>query len=237
MATERLDRLLSRLGYCSRSQVKKFLPRVTCAGLPVVSADLRVDPSEVRFEGEPLDPDPLWILMHKPLGLTCSHQDRGDLVFDLFPERYRNRRPILSSIGRLDKETSGVLLFTTDGQALHRLTSPKFKVEKVYRAHLREAPTPESIEQLSGGGLHLPDDPKPLLPCKIQARADHQVEMTLVEGRYHQVRRMWELVGNHVERLHRERFGELDARRLESGEFRLLSALEVQQLLTPSTRS
>lgn len=237
MATERLDRLLSRLGYCSRSQVKKVLPQVSYEGSPVTRPDQKVEADRVFFEGRALDPDPLWILMHKPVGLTCSHQDRGDLVFDLFPERYRNRRPVISSIGRLDKDTSGILLFTTDGQALHRLSSPRFKVEKVYRATLQDPPTPEACLQLSSGGMLLPDDAKPLLPCAIRSLGGKEVEMILIEGRYHQVRRMWELVGNRVESLHRERFGALELGGLAAGEFRLLEGPEVQQLLTPSTRS
>lgn len=237
MATERLDRLLSRLGYCSRSEVRKWLSRVRYLGQPVKSVDQKVEPDGVEWDGAGLDPDPLWILMHKPLGLTCSHHDRGPLVFDLFPERYRQRRPQLSSVGRLDKDTSGVLLFTTDGQALHRLTSPRFKVEKVYRAVLERPPSPQDLARLEAGGLTLADDPKPLLPCKLECSAGQEVLMTLIEGRYHQVRRMWELVDNQVLELHRERFGPFSVAGLKPGDYRLLTADEIEQLFPSDTRS
>ena len=145
MSTERLDRLISRLGYCTRSELKRYLGEVTVDGERPRRSDVKVTASQVRWQGEPMDPDPLWILLHKPEGVTCSHKDVGRLVFEMFPERYLNRRPGLSTVGRLDKDTTGILLLTTDGAALHRLTSPRHQVDKVYVVDLENEPDDQEI--------------------------------------------------------------------------------------------
>ncbi|MBS2035397.1 rRNA pseudouridine synthase [bacterium] len=226
MPKERLDKLLSNLGYCTRSELRKALDRVEINGEPARKVDQKVEWFEVTWEGEPVDPDPLWILLHKPEGVTCSHKDVGRLVFEMFPERYLMRKPALSTVGRLDRDTTGVLLLTTDGAALHRLTSPRSQVDKVYRVDLVDAPSSEQLERLRQGGGLLDEDDKPLLPCAIEVTGERQVEMTLHEGRYHQVKRMWVSVGNQVEKLHRVRFHRFGVGELAAGEYRLLSPEE-----------
>ena len=228
MSTERLDRLLSRLGYCSRGDLRRQLDRVTVAGEAVRRSDAKVTHAQVCWDGEPLDPDPLWLLLHKPADLTCSHRDLGGLIFELFPERYMQRRPALSSVGRLDKDTTGVLILTTDGPALHRLTSPKSEVEKVYQVGLDSEPDQAVLDRLQQGGMVLEGDDKPLLPCVIRRTGENQVEMVLHEGRYHQVKRMWSALGLEVQTLHRSRFGRFEVGSLEPGEFRLLEPAEVE---------
>lgn len=220
---ERLDKLLSRLGYCTRTEVRSALHVVTVDGEQPRRSDVKVTPEQVTFEGEKLDPDPLWILLHKPTGLTCSHRDPGELVYDLFPDRYLRRRPTLETVGRLDKETSGVLLLTTDGQALHRFTSPKSEIPKVYEVGLAEPPDELSLLRLRSGGLMLEGESKPLLPCEIEITGEYEVRMTLHEGRYRQIRRSWELLDNAVRTLHRSHFGSMTVDGLAPGEFRLLS--------------
>lgn len=230
MPKERLDKLLSNLGYCTRNELRKNLDRVTILGEPARKVDQKVEWFEVTFDDEPVDPDPLWILLHKPEGVTCSHKDVGRLVFEMFPERYLMRKPALSTVGRLDRDTTGVLLLTTDGAALHRLTSPKSKVDKVYRVDLVDAPTPVQLEKLRNGGGFLEEDDKPLLPCEIEVTGPRQVSMTLHEGRYHQVKRMWLSVGNEVETLHRSRFHHFETGELAAGEYRLLTPEESAEL-------
>jgi 16S rRNA pseudouridine516 synthase len=230
MPKERLDKLLSNLGYCTRSELRKALDRVEVNGQPALKADQKVEWTEVTWDGEPVDPDPLWILLHKPEGVTCSHRDVGRLVFEMFPERYLMRKPALSTVGRLDRDTTGVLLLTTDGAALHRLTSPRSQVDKVYRVDLTDPPSPQQLEQLRQGGGLLEDDDKPLLPCVIQVTGERRVQMTLHEGRYHQVKRMWTSVGNAVEGLHRQRFHRFEVGHLAPGEYRLLKSEETQDL-------
>ena len=230
MPKERLDKLLSNLGYCTRSELRKALDRVEVNGEPARKADQKAEWTEVTWDGEPVDPDPLWILLHKPEGVTCSHRDVGRLVFEVFPERYLMRKPALSTVGRLDRDTTGVLLLTTDGGALHRLTSPRSKVDKVYRVDLADVPSPQQLEQLRQGGGMLEDDDKPLLPCTIDVTGERRVEMTLHEGRYHQVKRMWASVGNAVESLHRQRFHRFEVGDLAPGEYRILKSEETKDL-------
>lgn len=136
--TRRIDQLLSSLGYCSRREARGLCAaeRVTVGGQPVRDAATRVKPTEVRVDGEALDfPDGLFVMMHKPLHLVCSHDSRdGARVYDVLPERWRLRDPQVNTVGRLDRDTSGLLLLTDDGKLLQRLTSPKSGLEKVYEA-------------------------------------------------------------------------------------------------------
>lgn len=230
MPKERLDKILSNLGYCSRSQLRKQLERVKVAGQPALKPDQKADWSEVTWDDQPLDPDPLWILLHKPAGLTCSHRDAGPLIYELFPERYLARKPALSSVGRLDRDTTGVLLFTTDGGALHRLTSPRSQIDKVYRAELTRQPSESELERIRAGGWTLEGDDKPLMPCQVQMTGPLTVELVLQEGRYHQVKRMWSALDNPVTSLHRERFGPFGTGDLQPGQYRLLNPEEVAPL-------
>jgi 16S rRNA pseudouridine516 synthase len=170
-------------------------------------------------------------MLHKPVGYTCSRSDAGALVYELLPERFGRRNPILSSVGRLDKDTSGLLLFTDDGQALHRLTSPKTKLDKVYEVTLAEPLRGDEGEVFSAGTLMLDEETKPLLPAELEVISPTACRLTLHEGRYHQVRRMFAAVGNRVETLHRSRFGPLSLEGLAEGDFRFLDSGELAPIL------
>lgn len=222
----RLDRVMSNLGYCSRKEVGKLIRqgRLTVDGKPPASAAVKVDPASVRLDDEPLDPaPPLVLLLNKPAGYACSHDDHPPLVYSLLPERFGRRKPKLSSVGRLDKDTTGVLVITDDGQLLHRLTSPKHKVEKVYQVKTRDPLSDEDLGMLTSGELEL--DGSRLLPARASLRAPNHLELVLVEGRFHQVKRMLELLGNEVVELHRSAFGGLELDGLAEGEFRRLETL------------
>ena len=194
-------------------------------------ADDKVDHADVRFDGEPLDPPQGMLLMlNKPVGYTCSRKDVGRLVYDLLPPRFALRNPVLSSVGRLDRDTSGLLLFTDDGQLLHRIISPKASVSKVYDATLAEDLRGDEAATFAAGTLMLEGETTPLEPASMDVLGPRRVRLTLTEGRYHQVRRMFAAVGNHVESLERVALGGLTLDGLRSGEWRLLTVEETARI-------
>ena len=238
-ATVRLDRLLANMGYGSRREVQGLVRAgaVTLDGAAVDDADMKlpVAPTlseRLRIQGAPLDPPPGFvILLNKPLGVTCSHKDTGPLVYSLLPSRWRSREPAVSTVGRLDKETSGLLLLTDDGDLLHRIISPRKKVTKRYRAVLASPLTGEEAEAFASGALMLEGDDKPVAAAVLEPLGEREAWLTVTEGRYHLVRRMFAAVGNHVEALHRDRIGALDLPEdLEPGRFRRLSEPDLAKI-------
>ena len=222
----RLDQLLANLGYCSRREAREWVRagRVTVRGEAAEDFGQKVAPADVRVDGEPLDhSEGLLLLLHKPLGLVCSHEAReGPSVYSLLPERWQRRNPVVTSVGRLDKDTSGLLLATDQSPLVHRLTSPKHKVPKVYRAHVDRDLPAELRALFASGTLMLPGETEPCAPAELQIVAPREATLTLTEGRYHQVRRMFAAAGATVLTLHRERFGTLDLGTLAPGEWREL---------------
>ena len=221
----KLVRLLANLGYGSRREVAWLFRegRVTDIDGEVLYADDRVPHERVLLDGEPLDPAPgMALVLHKPVGYTCSTKDPGRVIYDLLPPRFRLRNPVLSSVGRLDRETSGLLLMTDDGQLLHRIISPKAAVAKTYEAILAEDLRGDEAAVFASGELMLEGEKTPLAPATLEVLAPRRARLVLTEGRYHQVRRMFAAVGNHVEALHRSRVGQLGLDGLPEGEWRLL---------------
>lgn len=221
----KLVKYLANLGYGSRKQVALMFRegRITDARGEVLYADDPLDHDNTRVDGEPLDPAPgLLVMLHKPPGYTCSTKDRGRLVYDLLPPRFRLRSPLLSTVGRLDRDTSGLLLLTDDGLLLHRIVSPKSKLSKVYEASLANDLRGDETGIFASGELMLESEQTPLLPAGLEAIDPRHARLTLHEGRYHQVRRMFAAVGNHVEALHRSRIGGLGLAGLPMGEWRIL---------------
>jgi 16S rRNA pseudouridine516 synthase len=236
--TLRLDRLLANMGYGSRKEIQTLVKfgRVTLDGVAMTDAGLHVPVSpalsqRLTVAGAALDPPPgLVLVMHKPLGVTCSHKEAGPLVYELLPPRWRDRKPAISTIGRLDKETSGLLLLTDEGALLHRIIAPKSNVAKRYRVTLARALNGNESDVLASGALMLDGEDKPLLPVAMQIVSESLpgepvVHVTLSEGRYHQVRRMFAALGNHVTALHRDRVGGLPLPDdLPAGAYRVLDA-------------
>ena len=164
----KLVKLLANLGYGSRKQVTSMFRegRITDAAGEVLYTDDQVGHDAIHVDGEPLDPPQgLTLMLHKPAGYTCSNKDIGRLVYDLLPPRFRLRAPALSSVGRLDRETSGLLLFTDDGQLLHRIISPKANLPKVYEATLAAPLRGDEAALFASGTLLLESDPVPLKPA------------------------------------------------------------------------
>lgn len=229
----KLVKHIANLGYGSRKQVQWLFRegRVTDADGQVLYADDKVGHDAIRIDGEPLDPPPgLTLVLHKPAGYTCSTKDQGRLVYDLLPSRFRDRSPLLSTVGRLDRDTSGLLLMTDDGGLLHRIVSPKSKLDKVYEARLAQDLRGDEAACFASGTLLLESDDKPLLPAELEVLGPRHARLTLHEGRYHQVRRMFAAVGNHVDALHRSRIGGLALDDLAEGQWRVLSADDLQVL-------
>jgi len=222
----RLDQLLANLGYCSRREARAWIDdgRVTVAGAPADDVGRKVSAAAVRVDGELLDhPDGLLLMLHKPTGLVCSHDEReGPNVYSLLPERWRRRNPQVTSIGRLDKDTSGLLLLTDQSPLVHRLTSPKHKVPKVYRAAVDRDLAPELVGIFASGTLRLTGETNPCAPAELKIISPREAGLTLTEGRYHQVRRMFSACGVEVLALHRPRFGPLELGDLPVGKWREL---------------
>ncbi|MCL4067913.1 16S rRNA pseudouridine(516) synthase [Pseudomonas sp. GX19020] len=237
--TARIDKLLSSMGYGSRSEIGRLARagRITLDGeKPVdVTSRITVDadlPARLSVDDAPLDPVAgMVILMNKPTGVTCSHSEAGPLVYGLLPPRWRQRDPVLSTVGRLDKETSGLLLLTDDGALLHRIISPRRKVSKTYRATLARPLNGDEAALFASGDLMLKGETKPLDPAVLDILSPTEALLTITEGRYHQVRRMFAACGNHVEALHRERLGQLRLPEdLEAGAWRLLGEEDQQRV-------
>ena len=237
--TSRIDKLLSNMGYGSRTEIGRLAQAggVVLDGVDVADVSKRIpvtpDLSQrMQIDGAPLDPPPgLVVLLHKPLGMTCSHKEDGALVYDILPARWRRRDPTLSTIGRLDKETSGLLLLTDDGDFLHRVISPRRHVAKVYRAKLARPLVGTEGALFASGELMLEGEAKPLAPAELDVLSPTEALLTVTEGRYHQVRRMFAAVGNHVEALHRERVGGLALPDdLAPGQWRLLTPDEAARV-------
>ena len=234
-APVKLVKLIANLGYGSRKDVARMFRegRVTDAAGEVLYADDKVEHGVVRIDGEPLDPAPgILVLLHKPIGYTCSTRDPGRIVYDLLPPRFRLRSPLLSTVGRLDRDTSGALLLTDDGALLHRILSPKAKLPKTYEATLAQDLRGDEAAVFASGTLQLESENTPLAPAQLQPIDARHARVVLTEGRYHQVRRMFAAVGNHVEALHRPSIGGLDLGDLPPGGWRLLGAPDLDALFS-----
>ena len=222
----RLDQLLASLGYCSRREAKAFLKThaITVDGVPAKNPAVKTDPNAVRVDGEALDhPDGLLILLNKPADHICSHDvSEGTSVYALFPEQWLRRNPRIETIGRLDRDTTGVLLLTDDGQLNHRWTSPVHHVEKVYRVTVDAPLDPTLIDTFASGTLLLEGEHKFCKPAKLEILDPHHALLTLTEGKFHQVKRMFAACGPQVTALHRERFGDYTVDGLAPGEWRVV---------------
>ncbi|ROH93674.1 rRNA pseudouridine synthase [Stagnimonas aquatica] len=229
----RLVRLIANLGYGSRREVQAMFRegRITDAAGEVLYADDQVAHDAIRIDGAPLDPPAgLTLMLHKPTGYTCSTKDRGALVYELLPPRFRLRAPLLATVGRLDRDTSGLLLMTDDGALLHRIVSPKSALGKVYVAELAQDLRGDEAAVFASGRLMLDSETTPLAPVAMETLGPRRARLVLTEGRYHQVRRMFASQGNHVSALHRERIGGLSLGDLPSGQWRALAGADLEAL-------
>ncbi len=229
----KLVRLIANLGYGSRKEVAQLFRAglITDRSGEVLYADDQVAHGDILLDGAPLDPPAGMVLMlHKPLGVTCSRKDAGRLVYDLLPPRYAVRTPALSTVGRLDRDTSGLLLLTDDGALLHRIISPRAQIAKVYEASLAQDLRGDEAALFASGSLMLDSEKEPLAPAQLDVLGPRQARLSIAEGRYHQVRRMFAAVGNHVEALHRVAIGGLRLEGLAPGQWCALDADDIARV-------
>lgn len=235
---KRLDAFLAHAGIGSRAQVKRLIRsgRIGIDGSPCKKAgELVAEGQEVSLDGEPivLPPDIKHLMMHKPVGYACSRNPNESPLFsDLLPPELEMLP--LQPAGRLDRDSSGLLILTTEGQVQHRLTHPGRKVPKVYRV-VFSGDLPADAVQRFEEGIVLSDDPKPTRPALLRPDADdpQSAEVVLHEGRYRQIRRMFHTLGCEVEALHRYRIGNLTLPEdLPEGESRPLSDADLESLMS-----
>lgn len=232
---QRLSKWLVQLGYCeTRREAERFVDeRVIMMGDDVIArADAKVWPEDIQIDGDPMDAARLVILLHKPAGYVCSHEDSGLRVYDLLPERYRRRQPKLVTVGRLDKDTTGMLLLTDDGMLLHQLTHPRSHVAKTYEVELAQSLKGDEAKKFASGALKLEGEDKPLLPAEMTPSGENTATLILHEGRYHQVKRMFAATGNEVVKLHRSAIGSLTLGALGEGEWRHVEDEELKTLFS-----
>jgi len=232
----KLVKLLANLGYGSRKEVQRLIKSgaVTDTAGNVLGANDLPPHHQILFRGEPLDPPwPLVIMLNKPDEFTCSREDPGSIIYDLLPERFALRNPGLEPIGRLDKDTTGLLLMTDDGKLLHKIIHPKSNCLKVYHATLDRPLEGHEGELFASGTFVLSSETRPLLPAKLEVLGGKEALVTLHEGRYHQVRRMFAAAGNHVLDLKRISIGGLKMPAdLAQGDWRILSPDELATIFS-----
>ena len=221
---ERLDKILSNLGYCSRKQSLHFLKdyEVTCDGKLLSDPSERVDAKKILIDNEPLDhPGGIFIILNKPVGYVCSHDmSDGRLIYELLPEQWMCRNPVPETVGRLDKDTTGVILITDNTKLVHVLTTPKRAIGKTYEVTVDKPLSGDLIDQFSSGTLLIEKEVKPLLPAALTIIDETHAEVVLHEGRYHQVKRMFSHFGYTVTALNRSKFGEYKAEGIEVGSWK-----------------
>lgn len=240
MTSFRIDRLLSNLGYGSRKDIADMVEdgRVILNGTPVEKSSQNVSLDDARHgaltvDDEKLDPPaPLTIMMNKPAGYICSRDEAGFLVYDLLPERWKFRKPVLSCVGRLDKDSTGQILLTDDGELLHRIIHPKSHAPKYYAVTLEKELRGDEAELFSTGEFLMEGDDKPLKPAVWTPESAASGCIILHEGRYHQIRRMFETIGNKVVTLHRYKTGGLEIGAIEAGKYKILDEEELRKIFS-----
>jgi 23S rRNA pseudouridine2605 synthase len=225
----RLARYLAHSGAASRRAAERLIAegRVTVGGERVTDPARDVDESSrVALDGRPLAPEPREVYaLHKPRGVVSTARDTHGrrIVTELVPSEAR-----LYPVGRLDADTAGLILLTNDGDLANRLTHPSFEVDKTYKARVDPAPVAESALRRLREGVELDDGRT--APARVRQLEPGLLEIVIREGRKRQVRRMCEAVGHRVRTLERTAFGPLRLERLPEGEFRRLTAAEVERL-------
>jgi pseudouridine synthase len=227
----RLNAYLARAGVASRRGADELIKagRVTVNGQAGQLNTFVESRDRVQVNGHPVELQPLaYVLLHKPAGVvTTAHDPQGRrTVVDLVEHPSR-----VVPVGRLDADTTGALLLTNDGELAHRLAHPRYEVEKVYEAEVEGEPSDAVLERLRAG-IELDDGPT--APAQARRLGAGRVELSLHEGRKHQVKRMLAAVGHPVARLHRSRYAGLTLEGLEPGAWRELEPVEVVRLRNPA---
>lgn len=224
----RLDQFIAQSTGISRKEAKKFIRqgRIMLANRVTTNPAERTQGQAVHLDGDPLAlPGHRYYMLHKPAGYVSATEDKEHpTALSLLPGELRQD---LHIAGRLDKDTTGLLLLTTDGQWSRRVTAPRYAVPKTYLVHLASAITSTAVQQLEAGIL-LHGETHPTAPAHVEVLAQQRIRLTITEGRYHQVKRMLAAVNNRVEALHREKIGAvLLPTEMLPGKYRELTPAEV----------
>jgi 16S rRNA pseudouridine516 synthase len=236
----KLQQILFSQGFGTRRECSALIARgaVSINGVVMtrMNEDQAFDTNDLAFSVNGvtwLFQQPAYLVLNKPAGYECSHKPTNwPSVYELFPEPLRNRPTKtatngVQAVGRLDQDTTGLLVFSDDGQFIHRMASPKWHVPKRYVAQCAREVTKQQLEVLRAGVV-LNDDPKPVVAITAESNASNELQLTIDEGKYHQVKRMIAAVGNHVESLHRTQIGGLTLPSdLAEGHWRWLSNAEL----------
>ncbi len=234
----RIDKLFANLGYGSRREASLAARNgwISLNGVEVKDAATQVLIDDVRsgaltLDDKPFDPvSPLTVMVHKPVDYICSKDENGLLIYSLLPERWSLRNPALSCAGRLDKESTGMVILSDDGDLQHRIIHPRTHAEKFYQVVLDRPLKGDEVEIFASGTLMLNNETKPLKPARWMPETETTGVMALTEGRYHQIRRMFAAVNNHVQTLHRFKTGGLELGDLAAGQYRILSPEDVKKI-------
>lgn len=234
METIRIDKMLSNVTNISRSEIKRFIKRgeVTVNGRVVKTADEKIDPesSEVKLKGQTIGYDEfVYIMLNKPKGILSASNDKNrKTVVDLVPNDMKRQK--LFPVGRLDKDTTGLIIITNDGEYAHKIISPKNKTGKVYIATLDGDLKEELVSEFKKGVV-LADGTK-CRPANLEILESNVARLTLFDGKYHEVKRMFGVFGLGVNELHRQAIGKLILpETLKSGECLLMSVKDVEKTL------
>ncbi|MBT3250955.1 MAG: pseudouridine synthase [Candidatus Marinimicrobia bacterium] len=231
MKSERIDRLFSRLGICHRKDIQLMLrdKRILFQGMPVKRNNQKVNAEDILFDGAKIQHlFRVAVVFNKPLGLICSRLG-SDIIFDVLPSAWINRNPPVNSAGRLDKDTSGIIIITDDGELNHKLTSPKYGLTKTYEldtAHPFQGNEPELFKN----GIQLRGEKQLCKPAELEITSERNAVLKINEGKYHQVKRMIGAVGNRIVSLHRSHIGTLGLGDLQPGQWRDLENEDMQLL-------
>jgi 16S rRNA pseudouridine516 synthase len=240
-ASERLQKALAAAGLGSRREMEEWIAegRVQVNGETVTDSGEFFELDGLHFNVQGTDwpfKDKAYVLLNKPAGTECSQKpSTWPSIYTLLPAPLRQRPQKaavqgVQAVGRLDQDTTGMLLLTDDGKFIHRMSSPRHHVPKVYEARLKHPITPTMVQKLLDGVV-LDDDPKPVRAAACEAVDEHLLRLTLTEGKYHQVKRMVAAVSNRVEALHRSRIGGLELPPdLAPGQWRWLRAADLELL-------
>lgn len=235
MAGVRLDRILSKSGFGSRKDVKKLISqgRVCVKGVVATDSGMKAEDKDVTVDGKAiLYEELIYIIMNKPQGVISStEKGRTKTVIDLLPDELKKYEPF--PVGRLDIDTEGFLLITNDGPLAHELLSPKKHVDKTYYAEISGVVTKEDVEKFKTG-LDIGED-KPTLPAKLEIietdSENSKINVTICEGKFHQVKRMFHAVGKEVTFLKRISMGAMTLpETLKTGEFIKVDRSYVQSI-------
>ncbi len=234
----RLDDLLYSQGFGTRRVCAGLVQqgRVSLAAGVCTDPSVEVEPAGLHFtvQGQAWEYQaPAYVMLHKPAGTECSQKPSAwPSIYTLLPAPLRQRPQKgaiqgVQAVGRLDQDTTGLLLLTDDGQFIHRMSSPRHHVPKVYEVTVKHPLDERQVQRLVQGVV-LDDDPAPVAAAACEAVSPHHLRLTLIQGKYHQVKRMVAAVGNRVDALHRSRIGDLELPEdLAPGQWRWLTAAQV----------